>query len=688
MNGDRLDPGGPILGRLARIKSSPELVELATTAGLVFDLTLSDRDDYSHATRVRAYLKRVQASLAKLSEDSRLASLSTLARELVSRGIVEESALVLELEHTGWRLHDGRIMPMASGSSKTASLASTPRTAVILTALPLEAQAVIEHLMGVREEEHSKGTIYTCGLLVEEVTSWRVAILTAGMGNPAAALEVERAIAHFQPEIVLLVGVAGGLKDVKLGDVVAADKVHAYERGKAGEGFAPRPESWPGGYAAVQRAMQEARKGNWRQRILGVAQEPPPDAIVRPIAAGEKVVASDRAAVYELIRQAYGDAVAVEMEGAGFLLGTHANSGVDALVIRGISDLVVNKQASDEAGWQQIAATHAAAFAVEFLLRYRPERDRERPSPSSAAIDNRAPAPPPPSLVRSIQWRPPQSNENRPGYSGLFHAVFMIAGTTKRRARAYVEIAKGADIDTTRVCISKGFEFQHEWSDLRPEEPYLIPVFTTIAAPSSFWLDSHIEKGTSTKLDESPIELRAGTYIVDESFLLRLHRAPMPDGGYRLRVKLVLGDTRHHETLYSDWFALDVNNTPTGTGEGEGTRLAPSTQAEKIRALRELRREVIHNILNVAAPSQETRGDLEREWIPKAQDWDARVERTMIDVGCEPEDVEFVRDFPLPALRRQDFTYPMNSQWAISDTRREKLEAVIDSLLGRQTFRR
>jgi hypothetical protein len=30
----------------------------------------------------------------------------------------------------------------------------------------------------------------------------------------------------------------------------------------------------------------------------------------------------------------------------------------------------------------------------------------------------------------------------------------------------------------------------------------------------------------------------------------------------------------------------------------------------------------------------------------------------------------------------------MNSQWAISDTRREKLEAVIDSLLGRQTFRR
>jgi hypothetical protein len=79
---------------------------------------------------------------------------------------------------------------------------------------------------------------------------------------------------------------------------------------------------------------------------------------------------------------------------------------------------------------------------------------------------------------------------------------------------------------------------------------------------------------------------------------------------------------------------------------------------------------------------------LQVEWIPKAQDWDARVERTMIDFGCDVADIEFVRDFPLPPLRTISFTYPMNSQWSITDVRREKLECVLDALLGRPTFRR
>jgi hypothetical protein len=107
-----------------------------------------------------------------------------------------------------------------------------------------------------------------------------------------------------------------------------------------------------------------------------------------------------------------------------------------------------------------------------------------------------------------------------------------------------------------------------------------------------------------------------------------------------------------------------------------------------IVALRELRREVIHEILNVPSPSQEQRGPLQIEWIPKAQDWDRRVEQTMVDLGCDEADIEFVRDFPLPRLRTSEFTYPMNSQWSITDVRRERLEAVLDALLGRPTFRR
>jgi nucleoside phosphorylase len=371
-----LDPSGPIVSRLGRLKNSSDFIELANTAGIGFDLALSERDNYSNSTRIREYLVRLRTALGALSEDTRLASLSVLARELINRGIMEEGALTLELKQIGWRFEDGRLESAAVRAPLAdAATQAVPgiRTAVVLTALPLEAEAVIEHLDDACEEEHQRGTVYTVGSLIDGAAAWRVAVVTAGMGNVATALEVERAISQFRPEIVLLVGVAGGLKDVKLGDVVAADKVYAFEKGKAGEIFAPRPESWPGGYRAVQRARQEARKGNWRKRIKGSVTKPEPAAFVKPIAAGEKVIASERADAYELIRRSYGDAIAVEMEGAGLLLATHANSGVDALVIRGISDLVVDKSVTDAAGWQQQAARNAAAFAAEVLIQYRPD---------------------------------------------------------------------------------------------------------------------------------------------------------------------------------------------------------------------------------------------------------------------------------------------------------------------------
>jgi nucleoside phosphorylase len=67
------------------------------------------------------------------------------------------------------------------------------------------------------------------------------------------------------------------------------------------------------------------------------------------------------------LRDNYSDALAVEMEGRGFLEATHANPQVSSLIVRGISDLINDKSAIDDHIRQQIASRHASAFAFEVL---------------------------------------------------------------------------------------------------------------------------------------------------------------------------------------------------------------------------------------------------------------------------------------------------------------------------------
>jgi nucleoside phosphorylase len=245
--------------------------------------------------------------------------------------------------------------------------------AVVLTALPVEYLAVRKFLTNLREVVNSQGTVYEQGVFAGEGFAWEVGIAEVGAGNAGAAIEAERAIGHFKPDVLLFVGIAGGLKDdVAIGDVVAATKVYGYESGKvASEGFLTRPALGHSAFALVQRARAEARKEDWlgRGEIVGK-----PKVVVGAIAAGDKVLADTGSELFKLLRSAYNDAIAVEMEGFGFLSAVFAYPSIQAIVVRGISDMVAGK--NDDGGqgkevdrhvW---AANHASAFAFELLAKF------------------------------------------------------------------------------------------------------------------------------------------------------------------------------------------------------------------------------------------------------------------------------------------------------------------------------
>ncbi|GAA4533420.1 5'-methylthioadenosine/S-adenosylhomocysteine nucleosidase family protein [Amycolatopsis samaneae] len=263
--------------------------------------------------------------------------------------------------------------------------------AVICAALSVEYVAVRRHLdepvTQRLEERDVQGTLCELGTFTGQAGTWSVVLAQTGVGDTSAAIVLERAISAFAPRVALFVGVAGGIKDVALGDVVVPEMIYEYDSGKVtGEGFEARVRTHKASYRLVQRARAVAMYGHWQRRIHHATDDGrSPAAVVQPLAAGSIVVADPRSSIARHIYRHCGDAVAVEMEGHGFLHCAHYNDRVDALVVRGISDLLDKTEAADKY-WQPIAAEHAAAFAFETLACHTLSPDAWRQANPSGAF--------------------------------------------------------------------------------------------------------------------------------------------------------------------------------------------------------------------------------------------------------------------------------------------------------------
>ena len=288
------------------------------------------------------------------------------------------------------RIDVEKMVPAAPAEEPLAGSSIERRQAIILTALDVETRAVLRHLSDVHEETN-RGTVFHVGRFRE----WDVAVAECGEGNVPAATTVDRGIGHFRPEVALFVGVAGGVKDVSIGDALISSKVYGYERGKdTAEGFKQRPVVNLPDYTLEQRARAIRLKEHWRARLDPGLLHRTPKIYIGAIAAGEKVVASSAGKIAEFIRDNYGDTLGIEMEGQGFLAGVHINSPVQGCIVRGISDLLEGKADADKAGSQKQAADVASAVAFEMLATLHPEEpERSLAEAKTRRVKSASPAP-------------------------------------------------------------------------------------------------------------------------------------------------------------------------------------------------------------------------------------------------------------------------------------------------------
>lgn len=262
---------------------------------------------------------------------------------------------------------------------------------VVLTVIQVELDAARSALeIDDRERETADdGTVYFRGMVRSELARRNYNIVLAcvgGAGNPGAAVATASAIARYRPRVVVLMGIAAGMRGkTRIGDVVVAERVVAYEpaalmRTADGPLMQPRPE-----IDRVPHAMSQAfvtyradanrlrekfvraggkfptvptgREDEFRQHVassIGVR--------LATVASGEKLLRDPEE--FSALRDGmHGKTEAGEMEAVGVVEACR-RANVPWMVFRGISDF--GDEFKDDQ-FHGFAALTAAAAIVDFM---------------------------------------------------------------------------------------------------------------------------------------------------------------------------------------------------------------------------------------------------------------------------------------------------------------------------------
>ncbi len=264
---------------------------------------------------------------------------------------------------------------------------------VILTAIQEEYEAVRAHLSSL-SDDFFEGTAYEKGDFSVEHHHpiAEVFIRLCGQSNINAAVEAERAVHAFQPDYMFFVGIAGGRKDVAIGDVVFGSKIYYYEVQKiTAEGAKYRPDQATPTYEIEEIAKMAQTKPEWQQWIKGRKKRF--QVKVGAIASGEKLIDAYDSVVATDIDRHFNDTLAVEMEGFGFGRVLSKQGGkarhIYFGVFRGISDLLKapaqpnSSEGKRPTGAKQVASRTASALAFWTLYNHIANKKKELIPPAA-----------------------------------------------------------------------------------------------------------------------------------------------------------------------------------------------------------------------------------------------------------------------------------------------------------------
>ncbi len=254
------------------------------------------------------------------------------------------------------------------------------RRVLIVPALVAEAKAILSFFDDTKVKSTSSGVTYTTGKrkpLCANVSqkardNWSFYISApTDAGNVQASQAVGQIIPECQPDLVALIGCAGGFPG-KIGqyDVAVPAYVHYVARTKVGTGVEVRPLQEFCSKIFVDHCKNVQLLDGWHQYLAPETPNAPVDVYFEPIVSGETVLVNSNSDFFRSALKASPKAVAIEMESYGFLSACRERQ-VEAVVIRGISDLLDNKPQPGRTGREPLlgldkeqykATRHAAAL--------------------------------------------------------------------------------------------------------------------------------------------------------------------------------------------------------------------------------------------------------------------------------------------------------------------------------------